>query len=245
MPRTPERQISLAVRSVCAAFKEGKTRQRTEILLPLIGATDLDDWPGGIQQQFKAALPLVEDLLRGVREGTGLTGKLEAEVIDMGDAVGCFESDKILAVLFPSGSTMKEIIKRAEGKELVLLINPQWSTENAYSNVISDFGILWAKERAEKFLQPFVETFYFVQTRVDGENLRVLRAWPLGYQVFAVDEVGGGRFLGSEPGRPAYATLKELAASFEGSKAAMGIIDRMYAEADYMRKTMKAPPPRE
>lgn len=37
-----------------------------EILLPLIGATDLDDWPGGIQQQFKAAVPLVEEILKQV-----------------------------------------------------------------------------------------------------------------------------------------------------------------------------------
>ena len=32
----------------------GLHRQSVELLLPLIGATDLDDWPGGIRQQFKA-----------------------------------------------------------------------------------------------------------------------------------------------------------------------------------------------
>jgi len=37
-----------------------------EFLLPLIGATDLDDWPGGVRQQFKAACPMVEDILRNV-----------------------------------------------------------------------------------------------------------------------------------------------------------------------------------
>ena len=37
-----------------------------EFLLPLIGATDLDDWPGGVRQQFKAACPMVEDILRSV-----------------------------------------------------------------------------------------------------------------------------------------------------------------------------------
>lgn len=43
-----------------AAWQAGIKRQRIELLLPLIGATDLDDWPGGIRQQFKAAAPLVE-----------------------------------------------------------------------------------------------------------------------------------------------------------------------------------------
>ena len=42
-----------------------------ELLLPLIGATDLDDWPGGIRQQFKAAQPLVESILRTVKQVRG------------------------------------------------------------------------------------------------------------------------------------------------------------------------------
>lgn len=53
-------QISQAVTAIEAAWKDGIKRQRLELLLPLIGATDLDDWPGGIRQQFKAAAPLVE-----------------------------------------------------------------------------------------------------------------------------------------------------------------------------------------
>ncbi len=40
------------------AWQAGIRRQRVELLLPLIGATDLDDWPGGIRQQFKAVLPM-------------------------------------------------------------------------------------------------------------------------------------------------------------------------------------------
>jgi hypothetical protein len=41
-------------------------RMQVEFLLPLIGATDLDDWPGGVRQQFKAACPMVEDILREI-----------------------------------------------------------------------------------------------------------------------------------------------------------------------------------
>ncbi len=40
------------------AWQAGVRRQRVELLLPLIGATDLDDWPGGVRQQFKAVLPM-------------------------------------------------------------------------------------------------------------------------------------------------------------------------------------------
>ena len=39
--------------------------------MPLVGATDLDDWPGGIRQQFKAAKPLVERMLEEIRRQAG------------------------------------------------------------------------------------------------------------------------------------------------------------------------------
>lgn len=49
------------------AWEAGIKRHRVELLLPLIGATDLDDWPGGIRQQFKAVLPMVESMLDGLK----------------------------------------------------------------------------------------------------------------------------------------------------------------------------------
>jgi hypothetical protein len=52
--------VSQAVTAIEQAWQAGVRRQRLELLLPLIGATDLDDWPGGVRQQFKAAAPLVE-----------------------------------------------------------------------------------------------------------------------------------------------------------------------------------------
>ena len=39
---------------------------QVEFVLPLIGATDLDDWPGGVRQMFKAAAPMVEEILRNI-----------------------------------------------------------------------------------------------------------------------------------------------------------------------------------
>lgn len=60
VPASPELQISQAVTAIEQAWQAGVRRQRLELLLPLIGATDLDDWPGGVRQQFKAAAPLVE-----------------------------------------------------------------------------------------------------------------------------------------------------------------------------------------
>ncbi len=58
--------------------RAGVSLQRLELELPLIGATDLDDWPGGVRQQFKAAQPLIEALLKSVKQVPGLEGKVRS-----------------------------------------------------------------------------------------------------------------------------------------------------------------------
>jgi len=67
VPENPESTARQALDAVKRALKDGVYRQRIELMLPLIGATDLDDWPGGIRQQFKAALPMVEQILQGLK----------------------------------------------------------------------------------------------------------------------------------------------------------------------------------
>lgn len=75
-------QVNQAVAAIEAAWKAGIKRQRIELLLPLIGATDLDDWPGGIRQQFKAAAPLVEGILKQLKQKEGLQGPLGVDIWD-------------------------------------------------------------------------------------------------------------------------------------------------------------------
>jgi hypothetical protein len=91
------------------AFKDGVRRQRLELLLPLIGATDLDDWPGGIRQQFKAAQPMVESLLRSLKQDESLQGSLSSSILDQGDAVGAWTGPRLAAILFPTAETLKQV----------------------------------------------------------------------------------------------------------------------------------------
>lgn len=44
IPRDAEETAQQARAAVQRAYEAGVTRQRIELLLPLIGATDLDDW---------------------------------------------------------------------------------------------------------------------------------------------------------------------------------------------------------
>ena len=41
--------------------------------------------PGGIRQQFKAAMPMVETLLKKLKVQPGLEGRMNAEILDDGD----------------------------------------------------------------------------------------------------------------------------------------------------------------
>eukprot|EP00882_Tetradesmus_deserticola_P013115 GHRQ01013908.1.p1 GENE.GHRQ01013908.1~~GHRQ01013908.1.p1 ORF type:complete len:151 (+),score=39.96 GHRQ01013908.1:276-728(+) len=82
IPSNPELQVKQAVAAIEEAWKAGIRRQRIELLLPLIGATDLDDWPGGIRQQFKAAAPLVEGILKQLKQKEGLQGPLGVDIWD-------------------------------------------------------------------------------------------------------------------------------------------------------------------
>lgn len=50
---------------------------------------------------------MVESILKGVRDAAGLEGKLEAEILDQGDAVGAWYSDTVLCVVFPTAETLK------------------------------------------------------------------------------------------------------------------------------------------
>lgn len=50
LPSSKEEIIIQAHKACIAAWKAGVKRQKIQILLPLIGATILDDWPGGIRQ---------------------------------------------------------------------------------------------------------------------------------------------------------------------------------------------------
>jgi hypothetical protein len=48
VPASADEQVAQAAAAIESAWRAGHKRQRVELLLPLIGATDLDDWPGAV-----------------------------------------------------------------------------------------------------------------------------------------------------------------------------------------------------
>lgn len=220
--------------AVLKAYEAGVKRQQIELLLPLIGATDLDDWPGGIRQQFKAALPMVESILKAVKATTGLEGRLQAEILDQGDAVGVWYNDKILAALFPTAETLNKIQQLAEGKQLVLLINPQWQS----GQVISDFG-LFGRKKKEEFVQSCTKTYTLKAMRITGEDIRFLSM--NGRTQLFVQEGPKSTFVQEFTDNvPSYFDLEKLLQAREGSIASMSLIERLQSEMAFNANSLKA-----
>ena len=61
------RQTSIAISN---ANKNNITRHSIRLLLPIIGPTELDDWPGGARQMMDAAYPLMCDIMQLVYKQT-------------------------------------------------------------------------------------------------------------------------------------------------------------------------------
>jgi len=61
LPTSVDDQVRQAVDSLRRATSDGLHRHSLRLLLPVIGATELDDWPGGARQMMQAGTCLSND----------------------------------------------------------------------------------------------------------------------------------------------------------------------------------------
>lgn len=276
LPQTSRDIVQQAYESCCEAWeKRGIRRQTIELVLPLIGATgestihlmflikvtdcidqwlttlsfvvtDLDDWPGGIRQQFKAAAPMVESLLKQLKVLPGLEGPLKAELWDEADAVGAWVGQNIALILFPTAETLPRIRALTEDKScpnrLIILVNPQWTTGRG--QVISDFGIFpWQQKNSKDFISSFQNTYTVQNQRLSGDYCTWLYTYPQGWQINVVTGPGQWKcILQSPEERPSYQQVQSLLRSLPWTMSSKGLADRIMAEAEFNRKTAQRPP---
>lgn len=230
-----EDQVRLAAISLQKATKDGITRHSVRLLLPIIGATELDDWPGGARQMMEAASPLVTDILKlqqiseksddendGRRQTSFMT--IQESVIDQADGVRALfaqandAKDDSCSILLPSGDTvmkLKEMDVQVGDKRSMILVNSQWRRK-------TDFGMAFFGGRDEKirFVEQFVPTFHCSNSMVEGENVRILRTYPGPWRVFlrVVKESGDVDWIniGEKP------VLEEKTSQWEQSLKEMG-----------------------
>lgn len=261
LPSTPESQVALAADAVVAAWREGWTRQSVQLELPLIGASDLDDWPGGIRQQFKAAQPMVEEMLRRVRAADpSLQGPLSADIWDSGDAVGCWAGSRapLACVLFPTAQTLDRVCELADAQEgvaqrsrpLTIVVNAQ------YQQDLSDYGGPFGLGRAKALerARSFRPSFAFTRRRVFGDDVYTFRAHPAPWRVALVRDAragpgaggGGARLILEAPAEapaPSYADIEAALRAMPDSAVNMPLGERLRREWDWNNKSLQEGPP--
>lgn len=229
LPQSKEECVAQAAQASLRAWDDGIRRQAIELLLPQAHPTEDGGWPGGIRQQFRVAKPMVEALLLRLKEHSGLEGRITAELLDEGDCVGAWQSERLAAVLFPTADTLPDLRRiddALSGKRLTLVVNPQWQTQG---QVISDFGIGRARKAAERFVAGFEEVYYLRRVRVFGDDVRIMRSYPGQWQVHFVpaspqeDTV----LLSCEDRKPTFQRLMELLKGLQGSRNSKSWLDRM------------------
>jgi hypothetical protein len=244
LPSSSNDIVDQAFASIKASWEAGAKRQTIEIVLPLIGATDLDDWPGGIRQQFKAATPMIERMLRQLKKLPGLEGPLSATLLDDADAVGAWVGENLALVVFPTAETLNKIRKLADERpnSLFILVNPQWTTEG---QVISDFGILpWVKKAAYEFIDTFTDGYCIKNLRINGDYVQWLYVKESGWQVNVLQGPNQSTVILQGKVRPSYKEVEAKLRSLPWSMSSKGLFERIQAEAEFNRKSVQqgAPP---
>eukprot|EP00276_Gloeochaete_wittrockiana_P022340 CAMPEP_0184342600 /NCGR_PEP_ID=MMETSP1089-20130417/11202_1 /TAXON_ID=38269 ORGANISM="Gloeochaete wittrockiana, Strain SAG46.84" /NCGR_SAMPLE_ID=MMETSP1089 /ASSEMBLY_ACC=CAM_ASM_000445 /LENGTH=226 /DNA_ID=CAMNT_0026671539 /DNA_START=217 /DNA_END=897 /DNA_ORIENTATION=- len=208
MPRTLDEMIEIARATTRKSLASGEKRLLLQLPLPLTGASDLDDWPGGIQQQFLALRPIVKQFCQGL-----FNSQRTGRFIDADDAVHVWESDEVKIVSFVTSETLKALEKVASSSTVpVIVINPQWRE--------ADFGWGEGKKTLQQIVASFTPAYIFQTTQVRLGITAAVKA-ALQYtpqtkwQVFRVSEEDGlGECLASElPERP---KGKDLEVFFKG-----------------------------
>ena len=210
-PTSPEDQIRQASIATTAANQNGVTRHSIRLLLPIIGATELDDWPGGARQMMEAASPLMQDLMKLVNINNNSSNNnsnsnsnkliVQESVIDASDGVRALFSqgqdakDDSCAVLLPSADTVSKL-QQLDGevgkKRNLFLVNSQWRRQSDFTGggggrgLASFFGGGNGNDKNDKieFVEGFEPTFHCTNVMVEGDIVRILRVYPGPWRVY-------------------------------------------------------------
>lgn len=194
-PTSPEDQVRQAFTAIQAAsqssesssdYSPGTKRHSIRLLLPIIGATELDDWPGGARQMMEAAAPLMTDLLTLLgkdssnsnsnnsntdNDNTNNAVVVQESVIDPVDGVRALFSqatnpiDDACAVLLPSADNteiLQTLNQQVGDKRNLILVNAQWKRKSDFgsSSSATTGGFLpWGKKNSREETIEFVEGF--------------------------------------------------------------------------------------
>ena len=179
-PTSVDDQIRQASAALQRASSDGIHRHSVRLLLPVIGATELDDWPGGARQMMEAARPLMQRVLENLGALT-----ISTSMLDSSDGVYALFSqakaakDDACTVLLPSSDSvtvLQGLEAQVGPKRNLILVNAQWKRR-------TDFGFFGGGDQVAQ-VETFVPTFSCTNLMVEGDQVRVLRSYPGPWRVF-------------------------------------------------------------
>ena len=186
-PTSAEDQVRQAAISIKAASEQNIHRHSIRLLLPIIGATELDDWPGGARQMMEAAAPLVNDIMNSKTDM-----QIQESVIDQADGVRALfgqaveAKDDMCSILLPSADTVSKLqdLDVQVGKERdMILVNAQWKRRSDFGTFALPF-MSNGKDEKITFVEGFEPTYHCSNIMVEGDIVRVLRNYPGPWKVY-------------------------------------------------------------
>jgi len=209
-PLNAEAQLLAARDAILRASNDGVTRQQLRTLLRRDGDLVPPDetWTGGIMQLYGACRPLARDLLRKIGEARDDKPSLREQRLDVSGVDGESllvaegESARNDASLFiqPSSEIQKTIesVCAAAGPRLVLTLNPQFRDVDDTLDFLakktgllgSIGGFLGGKAAFTDSMDSlgFQETFSLQEFVVTGTQVRIFKAYPFGWRIFALSD---------------------------------------------------------
>ena len=197
-PTSIEDQVRQATLALRAATSSSIHRHSIRLLLPLIGATELDDWPGGAQQQMEAAAPLVQSILKQIpldakdRDGLSIQSTI-FEPVDGIQALFAYNDENpqkdSCSILLPTADTVSKIqeldVQVGPTRDLIL-VNPEWRRPSDFSSSSPLLSFFSKDEKSKEinYVETFYPTFVCSNLMVEGDQIRILRSYPGPWRVF-------------------------------------------------------------
>lgn len=119
-----------------------------------------------------------------------------------------------------------------KGKELRMLINPQWQEEG---QVISDFGFGRRRQENEEFVKKFEYVYCLKQYRIKSNDIKVLKCYPEDWKVFVVDGEDA-EMISSLEEEPRYGDIEGMIGGSDRNPKSL--IDRVKREFDFNYRTL-------
>ena len=206
-PTSVDDQIRQASAALRRASADGRHRHSIRLLLPVIGGTELDDWPGGARQMMEAAYPLMQRVL----ENLGAQ-KLSQSILDSADGIYALFSeaaeskDDACTVLLPSSDTvslLQQLESQVGPNRNLILVNAQWKRQ-------TDFGFFGRNDKV-RYIEGFQPSFSCTNLMIEGDQVRVLRAYPGPWRVFIRQgDSKTGKIIWNEIGQKLAVDVKPL-----------------------------------